>query len=102
MTPEGVYKIGYDWTWPTIDTADFTFERDGRRAHLEIIGFWQRDYLQRRIELLRDYGPGNLVLAVSKSLGGGKGAVDLPVEVVPFAKIVPPKAVIEAVERVAQ
>lgn len=21
MTPEGVYKIGYDWTWPTIDTV---------------------------------------------------------------------------------
>lgn len=82
---------------------DFTFRNGERVAHLEIIGFWRKDYLERRLEWLRTYGPGNLLLAVSKRLVAQKKAdLDgLGNEVIPFAEIISSKKVLEAVERVA-
>ncbi len=82
---------------------DFTFKKGGRTAHMEIVGFWRRDYLQRRAELLAEHGPGNLVLAVSRKLRGEKGA-DLsgfPGEIIEFAEIVPVKQVLTTIERIA-
>lgn len=83
---------------------DLTFEHaDGRTAHLEIVGYWRRDALERRLEGLVRHGPGNLVLAVSRNLQGCREALaDFPGWVVPFAKVVPPKAVLEAVESVGR
>lgn len=83
---------------------DFTFRKDGRTAHLQILGFWRRDDLGRKLELLADYGPGNLVLAVSRKLAGSKEALagDPPVPVVSFAEVVPAKEVLTAVETVAR
>lgn len=79
---------------------DFTFRRAGRVAHLEIVGVWRRDYLARRVEWLQRYGPGNLVLAVSRKLVADGSSLD-GLEVVPFGEVVPAKQVLEAVERVA-
>lgn len=83
---------------------DFTFERDGRTAHLEIVGFWRRDDLTRKLELVRDHGPGNLILAVSRKLRGSKEALEehLGVPVVEFSEVVPARAVLSAIEEVAR
>ena len=80
---------------------DFSFTREGRTAHLEILGFWRRDYLQRRARWLERYGPGNLVLAVSRKLRGGAEELEsFAGEVVSFAQVVPAREVEAALERV--
>lgn len=80
---------------------DFRLEREGRVAWLEIVGFWRRDYLERRLELLERYGPGNLILALSTKLVTEEVG-ELPGEVVPFARVVPARDVLAAAERVAR
>lgn len=82
---------------------DVRFAKDGRTAFLEIIGFWRRDYLERRVAWLTRYGPGNLVLAVSRRLLADKDALrDFPGTVIPFAEVVPAKQVLAAIEEVAR
>jgi predicted nuclease of restriction endonuclease-like RecB superfamily len=80
---------------------DFKFTQGKRTAYLEIVGVWRKDWLERRLALIQAHGPGNLVLAVSKKLKADKEALALvPGAVVEFAEIVPPKLVIEALDRV--
>jgi predicted nuclease of restriction endonuclease-like RecB superfamily len=82
---------------------DFSFTRDGKTAHLEIVGFWRRDYLARRVEGLLRHGPGNLVLAVSRKLKTAKeDLAEFDGEVLSFANVVPVNDVLAAVERVAR
>lgn len=82
---------------------DFSFTDGTRTAHLEIVGYWRRSWLERRVALLKRYGPGNLILAVSKNLrAAADDLADFPGVVVPFGKIVPPKAILEAIEQVAR
>ncbi len=82
---------------------DFTFRRGGRVAHLEIVGVWRREWLARRLELLKRHGPGQLVLAVSTKLSGSKQAIgELPHEVVTFREVVPARDVLACVERCAR
>lgn len=81
---------------------DYRLTRDGRTAWLEIVGFWRRDWLERRLGLLREHGPGNLVIAVSRRLRVGKeDLAEFPGEVVPFSEVVPVAQVLRAAERVA-
>jgi len=48
---------------------DLVFEhRDGARAYLEVLGFWSRDAVFRRIELVERGLPHPIVFAVSKRL----------------------------------
>jgi predicted nuclease of restriction endonuclease-like RecB superfamily len=75
---------------------DFTFEKRGKVAHLDIVGFWRKAYLQRRLANL----PENVILAVSKKLVADKGAV--PNGVLVFGEAIPPRDVLERVERVAR
>ena len=80
---------------------DFALRNGDRVAWLEIVGFWRKDWLERRMALLARFGPGNLVLAVSSKLATEVDAA-LPQEVVAFAEIVPVKDVLAAAERVAR
>ena len=79
---------------------DFTFEHAGRVGHLEIVGFWRKAYLEKRIKAL----PDNVILAVSSRLAGDK--VKLPAKVqeqiIQFAEVIPPKKVVDKLERVAR
>lgn len=75
---------------------DFSFEKGGRKAHLDIVGWWRKGYLKRRLENL----PPNVVLAVSRKLAADKA--ELPAGVIAFAEILPPKAVLERLEAVAR
>lgn len=85
---------------------DFTFTDGKRTAHLELVGFWRKDWLARRLELLTAHGPKNLILAVSRKLltskEGEKFADNFPGEVVPFSEVIPPKAILAAIEKVAR
>jgi len=48
---------------------DFTFtHRDGRKASLEIVGFWTPEYLEKKLEKLRAAGRRNLIVAVNQTL----------------------------------
>ena len=74
-----ISALADDWTVirePTILRADervmipdFSFERNGERFYLEVVGFWTPEYLQEKIEKVRaverEYP---LVLAVNSSL----------------------------------
>jgi uncharacterized protein len=75
---------------------DFTFEKRGRVAHLDIVGFWRKPYLQRRLANL----PDNVILAVSKKFVADKTAV--PKGVLVFGEAISPKDVLERIERVAR
>lgn len=76
---------------------------DGRVAYLEIVGFWRRGYLERRIQLYRDSGPGNLILAVSRQLQGSvEGLEGFGGEVYVFREVLVPKDIIALAERVAR
>ena len=75
---------------------DFTFEKRGRVAHLDIVGFWRKPYLQRRLANL----PDNVILAVSKKLVADKTSV--PKGVLVFGEAISPKDVLERIERVAR
>ena len=78
---------------------DFTFRKEGRVAHMEIVGFWRKSSLAR----LLDASPPNLVLAVSKNLCGDKGKMPagLARRVLPFAEAIPPGKVSELLEAIA-
>ena len=78
---------------------DLSLRRDGRIAHLDIVGFWRKGYLEKRLAQT----PDNVVLAVSKRLVGDKSALPktLAGQVVPFAEIIPAKTVLERIEAVA-
>jgi len=78
---------------------DLTLRRDGRVAHLDIVGFWRRTYLDKRLAQTPDH----VVLAVSRRLLGDKGKVPdaLAERVVPFAEIIPAKKVLARLEAVA-
>jgi predicted nuclease of restriction endonuclease-like RecB superfamily len=48
---------------------DFAVEHpDGRRAILEIVGFWTPEYLSEKLEKIRESDADNLILAVSEQL----------------------------------
>jgi predicted nuclease of restriction endonuclease-like RecB superfamily len=82
---------------------DFTFRKDGRVAHLEIVGYWRKGWLAGRLQGLTRHGPGNVVFAISTRLAVDEADLDaLPGEVLRFAQVVPAKAVLEAVERIAR
>ncbi len=79
---------------------DLSFRKGGRVAHLDIVGFWRKGYLEKRIENT----PPNVILAVSKRLMGDKTALPatLAKRVVPFAEIIPANKVLERLEQVAR
>lgn len=79
---------------------DFRFTKGGRTAYLEILGFWRKGSIERRLALLKRHGPKNLVVAVSKRLAGE--TADLPAAVVPFAEVIPARQVLERIETIAR
>lgn len=94
---------------------DFTFRHDdGREAVVEIVGFWTREYLERKLRKLEAAGLDNLLLVAYRDLGAGGGsegegddaADDLerafPGRVLRFVRKPVIRDVMKAVERVAR
>ncbi len=76
---------------------DFTFRKGKKVAHLEILGFWRKGTIPRRLELLKRHGPKNLLIAVSSRLAGDRGE-ELPEQVISFAEVIPAKKVLAWLE----
>ena len=82
---------------------DYTLDHpDGRRAYLEVVGFWRLSYLERRVEMLADQEELPLVLAVSERLKTGRQELEQsPASVVFWKTVILVDKILEAVESVA-
>lgn len=89
----------------TVMIPDFslTHRRDGRRALLEIVGFWHPHYLKRKLEKVRQAGRQDLILLVYESANVAEGTFEQASagEVLTFARKPVLKDVLAAVERCA-
>lgn len=89
----------------TVMIPDFTFthKQDGRRALVEIVGFWHPDYLQRKVAKTRAANRRNLILLVYEGVNLSADKLrDTPSEVLYFANKPVLKDVLAVVERVAE
>lgn len=106
-------KIETEWTLEretdiidlkdTVMIPDFAFSHpDGRRALMEIVGFWTPDYLQKKLWKLKRVAMPNMIIAVSDRLNcSTEDFRDIPGEVLFFKTRIKPKAVLEKVEACA-
>ncbi len=83
---------------------DFSLtHQDGRRAYLEIMGFWHPEYLRRKLHKVRAANRRNLILLVYEGVNLTEEKLrDIPGEVLYFKNKPVLKEVMEAVERVAE
>jgi predicted nuclease of restriction endonuclease-like RecB superfamily len=90
----------------TVMIPDFsiTNNKDGRRAIIEIIGFWHPKYLLRKIQKIRDAQRSDLILLVYESVNIAKEVFEKisAGEVLTFVKKPVLKEVLAAVERCAK
>ncbi len=89
----------------TVFIPDFTMtnKADGRRALVELVGFWHPDYLRRKVAKVRGAQLKNLVLLVRESVNlAPERLADVPGEVIYFPNKPVMKDVIRAVEACAQ
>jgi hypothetical protein len=86
-----------------IPDFSFTHRKDGRRALLEIVGFWQPEYLRRKLAKVRQAGRRDLILLVYESANVAEGAFEAASagEVLTFSRRPVLKEVLAAVERCA-
>ncbi len=89
----------------TVMIPDFSFtnRKDGRRALLEIVGFWHPHYLRRKLAKVRQAGRQDLILLVYESANVAEGAFEEASagEVLTFSRKPILKEVLAAVERCA-
>lgn len=80
---------------------DFRFVHvDGFEASMEVLGYWRRGGVARRLELLAERGAPNLILAVDQGLKlGSEGVKGLSGPVVPFREVPNARTVLRALER---
>ncbi len=81
----------------------FTNKKDGRRALLEIVGFWHPQYLKRKLAKIRAAQRSDLIILVYENVKVADGAFEAASagEVLTFKKKPILKDVIAAVERAA-
>lgn len=83
----------------------FTHKRAKREVAMDILGYWNRGSLKRRLALLREHGPDNLILALSRSLcidkdGKSKEELgDLPGEIYLFRSLPLQREILKRLER---
>lgn len=89
----------------TVMIPDFalTHRKDGRRAVIEIVGFWHPEYLRRKVEKVRAAQRRNLILLVYEGVNLTENALqDVPGEVLYFKNKPVLKDVMALVETVAE
>jgi hypothetical protein len=86
-----------------IPDFSFTHHKDGRRALLEIVGFWHPNYLRRKLAKVRQAQRSNLILVVYKSANVSEEAFEAASagEVLMFTRKPILKDVLAAIERCA-
>ncbi len=89
----------------TVMIPDFalTHKQDGRRVLIELVGFWTREYLRRKVEKVRAAQRRDLLLLVFEGVNlSAEKLDDVPGEVLVFKNKPVLKDVMAAVERVHQ
>ncbi len=89
----------------TVMIPDFalTHKQTGQRVLIEIVGFWTRDYLRRKVEKVRAANRRDLLLLVYEGVNLADDALDnIPNEVLYFKNKPVMKDVMAAVERIAR
>ena len=106
-------KVDTEWTLEretdiinlkdTVMIPDFAFSHpDGRRALMEIVGFWTPDYLQKKLWKLKRAAMPNMIMAVSDQLNcSTEDFRDIPGEVLFFKTRIKPREVLEKIEACA-
>lgn len=82
----------------SIWVPDFSMHHDacGKTVHVEVIGFWRADYLNRRLHALQS-APKNLILVISDKLKMDRHAlIQSPISIVSFKRTPRPQDVIAA------
>jgi signal peptidase I len=51
---------------------DFSFEKNGLKVYLEIMGFWTQEYLEKKVQKLRSLSDVDMIVAVDKNLACSK------------------------------
>jgi predicted nuclease of restriction endonuclease-like RecB superfamily len=84
---------------------DLVFQRDdGARVYLEVMGYWSRAAVWRRVELVQAGLPERILFAVSERLRVSEAALDgeLPGALYIYKGTMSAKAILERVERLAR
>jgi predicted nuclease of restriction endonuclease-like RecB superfamily len=86
-----------------IPDFSFTHRKTGRRALLEIVGFWHPEYLRRKLAKVRQAARRDLILLVYESVNLAEGVFEAVAagEVLTFSRKPVLKDVLVAVERAA-
>ncbi len=81
---------------------DFILERNQAKIYLEIVGFWTQEYLERKLQKLRELEKVDLILAVDRSLAcsGFKELTDF--FLIYYRKEVPIKEVMQVLNRIEE
>jgi predicted nuclease of restriction endonuclease-like RecB superfamily len=106
---ERVWELAYEdeiiSMGDTVMIPDFslTHRKDGRRALVEIVGFWHPNYLERKLRKIKQAGRSDLVILVYESANVAEGAFEAASagEVLMFKSKPVLKDVMAAVERSA-
>ena len=84
---------------------DLSFVRntDGARVHFELLGFWSREAVFRRIDLVRAGLPHKILFAASKSLRVGEALLDdtPSAALYVFSRVLNVRTILEHLERIA-
>ena len=85
---------------------DLTLEhaRTGERIHVEVLGYWSRDAVWKRVELVEAGLAHRIVFAVGQHLRVSEAALDaeLPAALYVYKRTMSAKAIVERVEALAQ
>lgn len=89
-------------TGQCVPDLEFVHQETGQTVYLEILGFWSRDAVWKRIELARK-GLAAVVFAVSRHLRVSEAALDddLPAALYAYARVMNARAVLARVQEVA-
>lgn len=106
---ERIWELAYEdeliLLGDTVMIPDFSFtnRKNGRRALVEIVGFWHPQYLRRKLEKVRQAQRSDLILLVYESANVAEGSFEEASagEVLRFKKKPVLKDVLAAVERCA-
>ena len=87
----------------TLIFPDFALRHrgDGRRWLVEIVGFWTRDYVERKLALLRIAGLRDLVLCIDESRNCADSALPSSSRIVLFRRRLDATAVLRVIEQEA-
>src|SRR5204863_646603 len=81
----------------------FVRARDRARVHFELLGYWSREAVWRRVELVRAGLPHRILFAVSKTLRVGEAVLDeTPTAALyVFSRVIAAKQVLDRLDRLA-